>query len=44
LIYPRDAAALRRPFVILVPIPGTVRDSEYRFSADQVYDFLKRVG
>jgi hypothetical protein len=33
-----------RPFVILVPIPGTVRDSKYRVSADQVNDFLKQVG
>lgn len=33
-----------RPFVILVPIPGTVRDSEYRVPAGEVYDFLKRVG
>ena len=33
-----------RPLVLLVPIPGTVRDSEYRFSADQVYGFLKQVG
>jgi hypothetical protein len=33
-----------RPYVFLVPIPGTVRDSEYRLSADQVYDFLKQVG
>jgi hypothetical protein len=33
-----------RPFVLLVPIPGTIRDSEYRFSADEVYAFLKQVG
>ena len=33
-----------RAYVLLVPIPGTVRDSERRFSADEVYAFLKQVG
>ncbi len=33
-----------RPYIFLNPIEGTVRDSEYRVTPDEVYGFLKQVG
>lgn len=31
-------------YVLLAPIPGTVRDSKYHLSPDEIYDYLKHVG